>query len=329
MKTMIKKIQHSVIIPEEANGQRLDQVLVKLLPEYSRVLIQKWIKAGELRLNHKVVKPKTLVLGGEAVTLETQMEAKTVWVAQPLPLTVIFEDEALLIINKPIGLIVHPGSGNPDNTLVNALLHRNPELELLPRAGLVHRLDKDTSGLLVIAKTLPAYNNLVKQLKARTIRREYQTLVSGTIISGGTVDAPMARHPLQRKRMAIIETGRPAITHYRVLEKFRSHTRLKVRLETGRTHQIRVHMTSIQHPIIGDSTYGERLRLPKGATPALVTALRQFKHQALHADELGLIHPVSEEEMAWKIELPDDFQKLLLALREDTQLFNKANKNYG
>ncbi len=324
MKTMIKKIQQRLQIPEEASGQRFDQVLVKLLPEYSRVLIQKWIKSGEALLNHKIVKPKTLVSGGETVLIEAQLEPKTEWAAQPLPLNIVFEDEALLVVNKPIGLIVHPGSGNPDHTLVNALLHHNPELEALPRAGLIHRLDKDTSGLLIIAKTQVAYNHLNKQLKARSIRREYQTIVSGTLISGGTVDAPMARHPLQRKRMAVIETGRPAITHYRVLEKFRAHTRLKVRLETGRTHQIRVHMAYIQHPIIGDATYGERLRLPKGATPNLTQSLRQFKHQALHADELGLLHPVTQTEMAWKVELPDDFQELLAALRDDSILHNRT-----
>lgn len=323
MKSLIKKIQHTILLPTTEQGQRLDQVLAKLLPDYSRVVIQKWLKTGEARVNNKIVKPKTPVFGGETVVIEAELETKTRWTAQELPLHVIFEDEALLVVNKPIGLIVHPGSGNPDRTLVNALLHRNPELDKLPRAGLIHRLDKDTSGLLVVAKTPLAYNKLCKQLKARTIRREYQALVSGQLISGGTIDAPLARHPLLRKRIAVIETGRPAVTHYRVLEKFRAHTCLKVRLETGRTHQIRVHLASIQHPIIGDATYGERLRLPKSATPALVSALRQFKHQALHANELGLLHPLTGEEIAWKVELPEDFQALLLCLREDTLLFNK------
>ncbi len=326
MKAPIKKIQQTLVLPLEARGQRLDQTLAKLLPDYSRVFIQKWLKTGEARVNDKVVKPRTLVIGGETVVIETEIAGRTEWPPQAIPLNLVFEDEALLIINKPIGLIVHPGSGNPDRTLVNALLHRNPELEALPRAGLIHRLDKDTSGLLVVAKTLPAYYKLNKQLKARTIRREYQALVSGTLISGGTIDQPLARHPINRKRMAIIETGKPAVTHYRVLEKFRAHTRLKVRLETGRTHQIRVHLASIQHPIIGDAVYGERLRLPKGATEALTAALREFKHQALHADELGLVHPLTQEEISWKIELPEDFRHLLVCLRDDTRLFNNADE---
>jgi len=328
MKTMNQKIQHHLEIPAEYSGQRLDQVLVKLLPEYSRALIQKWIKSGQALLQGKQVKPRTPVTGGENVSIEAQIESSTgEWKAQPLPINLVYEDEAILVINKPIGMIVHPGSGNPDYTLVNALLHQYPDLEILPRAGLIHRLDKDTSGLLVVAKTMSAYTLLNRQLKARKIRREYQCIVSGTMISGGTIDAPIARHPLHRKRMAIIETGRPAVTHYRILEKFRAHTRLKVRLETGRTHQIRVHMAYIQHPIIGDNTYGERLRLPKEATPELVKALREFKHQALHADELGLTHPLSKEELSWKIDLPQDFQALLACLREDTKEFNQADRH--
>ncbi len=327
MKAMIKKIQHRLVLPEEASGQRLDQVLAKLLPDYSRVMIQNWLKTGEATLNNKKVKPKTLVSGGEILSIDTQLEAKTSWAAQALPLKIIFEDEAVIIVNKPIGLIVHPGNGNPDNTLVNALLHHDPSLESLPRAGLIHRLDKDTSGLVVIAKTLAAYHKLSRQLKARSLHREYQTIVSGTLISGGTIEAPIARHPIHRKHMAIVETGRPAITHYRIIEKFRAHTHLKVRLETGRTHQIRVHMAYIQHPIIGDATYGERLRLPKAASMALTNALQQFKHQALHADEIGFIHPLTGEERIWKIELPEDFQKLLACLREDSFLFHKENKS--
>lgn len=325
MKSTNHKIKHQLTLPAELNGIRLDQALARLLPQYSRVLIQNWIKTGNLLLNEETVKPKTLVYGGETVTLEATFEPKAAWEAQPIPLNIVYEDEDLLILNKPAGILVHPGSGNPDHTLLNAILYHAPDLNLLPRAGIIHRLDKDTSGLLVIAKTMAAYTSLSKQLKARTIRREYQAIVSGQLISGGTVDAPIARHPLQRKRMSVQETGKMAITHYRVAEKYRSHTRLKVQLETGRTHQIRVHMAYIQHPIIGDPTYGERLRLPKGAAPELVNALRQFKRQALHADELGLVHPSTLEEMHWKIELPADLQALIACLREDNVSFKKES----
>lgn len=319
------KIQHKTAIPDELRGARLDQALAKLFPQYSRALIQKWIKNGNLLLNQSLAKPKTLVTGGEIVSIDAVLEPQEKWAAQAIPLDIVYEDEALLVINKPPGIIVHPGSGNPDHTLLNALLYHSPCLESLPRAGLIHRLDKDTSGLLVVAKTIAAYTHLNKQLKARTIKREYQAVVSGTIISGGTICAPIARHPLKRKRMAVIESGRPAITHYRILEKYRAHTRLKVRLETGRTHQIRVHMAYLQHPIIGDPTYGERLRLPKGATTALIAALREFKRQALHADELGLTHPVSKKEMHWKIDLPADLQHLISCLREDSLYFNQKD----
>lgn len=319
MNTINQKIQHALVIPSELQGMRLDQALTKLLPQYSRMLMQKWIKAGALLLNQKTVKAKTLVIGGEEVVIEALLEPQTSasWTAQPIALNILHEDEALLIINKPAGLIVHPGSGNPDHTLLNALLYHAPNLALLPRAGLIHRLDKDTSGLLVIAKTLPAYTSLTKQLKARTMRREYQAIVHGVMISGGSVDAPIGRHPLQRKRMAIIDTGRVAITHYRIAEKYRAHTRLKVCLETGRTHQIRVHMAHIHHPLVGDPVYGGRLRLPKGATAEAITALRQFKRQALHADTLALNHPLTQERVEWKIELPSDLNTLIQALRHD------------
>lgn len=319
MKITTYPIQHHLIIPAELQGLRLDQALAKLLPEYSRALIQQWIKNGNILLNQSLAKPKTTIIGGETVQIEAKLEVKAAWAAQPIPLNIIYEDEALLVINKPIGIIVHPGNGNPDRTLLNALLYHAPALALLPRVGIIHRLDKDTSGLLVIAKTLPAFTGLSKQLKARTIKREYQAIVSGEVISGGKITAPIGRHPVQRKRMAIIETGRPAITHYRILEKYRAHTRLKIQLETGRTHQIRVHMAYIQHPIIGDATYGERLRLPKGATANLIAALKQFKHQALHADELAFIHPLSQEAMHWKIDLPSDLQHLIACLKEDSQ----------
>ncbi len=321
MKTTTQKIQHSLTIPVDFAGLRLDQAVAKLLPDYSRALLQKWIKNGDLQVNGQTVKPRATVFGDETITLTAELEPQTDWAAEPMPLNIVYEDEALLVLNKPAGIVVHPGSGNPDHTLLNALLFHAPDLKLLPRAGIIHRIDKDTSGLLVIAKTMPAYTSLVKQLKNRSIRREYQAVVCGTIISGGTVDAPIARHPLQRKRMAVSGMGKPAISHYRIAEKFREHTRLKVKLETGRTHQIRVHMAHIQHPIVGDPVYGGRLKLPKGATPALITTLRQFKRQALHAEELELTHPVTREIMNWQVEVPDDFAHLVEVLREDTRLF--------
>ncbi|HLF67423.1 MAG TPA: 23S rRNA pseudouridine(1911/1915/1917) synthase RluD, partial [Gammaproteobacteria bacterium] len=311
-------IEKTMIIPEEYRGMRLDQALAKLMPDYSRALIQKWIKCGSITVDQQSIKAKSLINGGETVIVKALLEGKEIWVAQPIPLNIVYQDEDIIIVNKPAGLTVHPGSGSTDNTLLNGLLHHFPALELLPRAGIIHRLDKDTTGLLVVAKTMIAYTSLSRQLRTRHIKRMYQALVSRTIISGGTVDAPIARHPLHRKRMAVIETGRPAVTHYRVLKKFREHTLLKVQLETGRTHQIRVHMSHIKHPIIGDPVYGERLRLPKNATPTLVNALRNFKRQALHADELGLTHPSTKEYMEWKIDLPEDFQNLLLSLKEDT-----------
>lgn len=258
-----------------------------------------------------------LVIGGETITIDAAIKAQPSWEAQNIALNIVHEDEALLVINKPAGMVVHPAAGNPNSTLLNALLHHCPELHKLPRAGILHRLDKETSGLLVIAKTQPALNRLSAQLKARTISRIYQALVSGILISGGTVDEPIARHPVQRKRMAVIETGKTAITHYRIVEHYRDHTRLKVQLETGRTHQIRVHMAYIKHPLLGDPVYAGRLQLPKGATPELVTALRGFKRQALHASELSLVHPLTNKTITWQAPLPDDMKELIDILKRD------------
>ena len=314
---MNPKIQHKLVIPADLSGLRLDQALAKLLPDYSRALLQKWIKAGAITLNGHTVRAKDLVFGDEEVELEATLEAKTQWEPEALALDIIYEDEDLLVINKPIGLVVHPGTGNTSKTMLNALLYHCPSLQHLPRAGIIHRLDKDTSGLLVIAKTIPAFTSLTQQLKERSISRIYQAVVNGVLISGGTVNAPIARHPLQRQRMAVIETGKPAITHYRVLERFRAHTRLKLQLETGRTHQIRVHMAHVKHPIVGDLTYGGRLKLPKGASEGLVEMLRQFKRQALHAAELGFIHPTTLETVSWQVDPPEDMQALVRCLRQD------------
>jgi 23S rRNA pseudouridine1911/1915/1917 synthase len=315
---MSEKIQHTLTLPENVAGMRLDQALSSLFPDYSRTQIQEWIKNGEITLNDLVPKNKEIVLGGETVVINGTVKQPHTWHAEDIALNIVYEDDAIIVIYKPAGMVVHPAAGNFTSTLLNALLHHAPELQKLPRAGIVHRLDKDTSGLLVIAKTQPALLSLTKQLKARTFERIYQTVVNGLFISGGTVDAPIGRHPMQRLKMAIIDSGKPAITHFRVVEKYRGHTRLKVKLDTGRTHQIRLHMAHIKHPVLGDQTYGGRLQLPKNATPALVDKLREFKRQALHASELGIIHPVTQQPMSWRAPLPEDMQKLIECLRNDT-----------
>jgi 23S rRNA pseudouridine1911/1915/1917 synthase len=314
---MTEKIQQTFTIPDDFCGMRLDQAIAKIMPAYSRTQIQDWIKNATLKVDDAPAKSRNTILGGEVVTIDASLKIQPSYEAQAIDLNIVYEDEALLVINKAAGMVVHPGTGNPDNTLLNALLHHCPELKQLPRAGIIHRLDKETSGLLVIAKTSHALKELNVQLKARTITRIYQTIVFGMIISGGTVEAPIARHPIQRKRMAVMETGREAVTHYRVVERYRAHTRLKVQLETGRTHQIRVHMAHIKHAILGDPVYGGRLQLPKGATPELVTALRAFKRQALHAAELGLVHPDTGKEMSWQAPIPDDMKELIEILKTD------------
>jgi 23S rRNA pseudouridine1911/1915/1917 synthase len=317
MNTNSRKNYHTLIIPETHSNERLDQALAKLLPEYSRTQIQEWIDAGLVLVNGVIIKAKTRVKGYETVSIEAAIKPQPQWVAQAIPLPIVYEDETLIVINKPVGMVVHPGTGNADRTLLNALLHHAPSLQELPRAGIVHRLDKDTSGLLVIAKTSAALKSLSHQLKKRTILREYQAIVYGILISGGTVDAAIDRHPIHRKRMSVIETGKTAITHYRIAEKYRAHTRLKIQLETGRTHQIRVHLSHIRHPIIGDPTYGGRVQLAKGTTAELTHALRNFKRQALHAFALGLIHPESQAYVRWEIDLPDDMKQLIKVLSED------------
>lgn len=319
MKNTAQSINLQTIIPDHFAGKRLDQSLAELFPEYSRSCLQTWIRNNHVKVDGQSKRPRDHVLGGEKIEIEAPVVLQTDWQPQKIHLDIVYEDESLFIINKPIGLVVHPAVGNPDKTLVNALLYHHPELANLPRAGVVHRLDKDTSGLLVVAKTLTAHTALVKQLQARSIEREYAAIVTGILISGGVVDEPMARDPIHRKKMAVIETGKSAVTHYRVIERFRAHTYIKVQLETGRTHQIRVHMAYIRHPIAGDGVYGGRLQLPKGASEALIAALRHFKHQALHAQRLGFIHPETNEYVEWQIPLPQDMQDLLKVLKQDNQ----------
>jgi 23S rRNA pseudouridine1911/1915/1917 synthase len=317
---MIEKIQHTLVIPNHLGGMRLDQALAKLLPDFSRTQIQAWIKNAEITLAGNSVKARTVVIGGEIFTLCATLKLQPAWEAQPIALDIIHEDEALLVINKPVGMVVHPAAGHLNNTLLNALLHHAADLQQLPRAGILHRLDKDTSGLLVIAKTPAALMHLSRQLRARAIKRIYQAIIVGVLTSGGTIDQPIGRHPIKRKRMAVIETGKPAVTHYWVVERYRAHTRIKVQLETGRTHQIRVHMASTQYPIFGDQTYGGRLQMPKGATASLRQQLRLFKHQALHASELDLIHPFTKKRLTWQAPLPEDMCNLIEILKQDVKI---------
>jgi 23S rRNA pseudouridine1911/1915/1917 synthase len=293
----------------------LDQVLVDLFPEFSRSRIQQWIDAGYVTVDGHARRRKDRVHGGEEIRLQLQLEPRTESIGEDIPLRVVFEDEHILVVNKPADFVVHPAAGNPRGTLQNALLHHCRVLAKLPRAGIVHRLDKDTTGLLVVAKTLEAHKSLVDQLQRRTVSREYRALVNGAIVAGGRVDAPIGRHPRHRTRMAVVDHGKPAVTHYSVLERFSDHTLLDLRLETGRTHQIRVHMAYIHHPLVGDRTYGGRPRPPKDADPKLVEALQAFPRQALHARALGLDHPRTGERMRWEISLPPDMSELLDLLR--------------
>jgi 23S rRNA pseudouridine1911/1915/1917 synthase len=304
-------------IAQDQAGRRLDQVLADLLPDYSRSRLQQWIEAGRVSLNGGPCRCRDKVWGGEEVALEPLLEPRDACLAEAIPLNIVFEDEHLLIIDKPAGLVVHPAAGNRDGTLQNALLHYAPGLAVLPRAGIVHRLDKDTTGLLVVAKTPRAHRSLVEQLQARGVHREYRALVSGTLVSGGTIEAPVGRHPTQRTRMAVVADGREAVTHYQILERFPAYTLLAVRLETGRTHQIRVHLSHQRHPLVGDPVYAGRPRLPKGASPALIAALQSFPRQALHAIRLGLDHPLSGKPMAWEVPLAADIEALLTLLRAE------------
>ena len=314
---MTQHIQLQAEVPDSLAGQRLDQAAAELFPDYSRSRLQGWIKNGDLKVDGEVRKTRDKILGGEVLALDTVLVAEESWEPQPIALNIIYEDEHLLVINKPVGLVVHPGAGNTDSTLLNALLHHCPDLATLPRAGIVHRIDKDTTGLLVVAKTLKAHTSLVDQLQEKTAYREYEAIVVGVMTGGGKVDEPIGRHPTLRTKQAVSHSGKPAVTHYRVLERFRGHTYIRVQLETGRTHQIRVHMAYIQYALLGDPLYGQRLRLPKGATPELIDALRHFKRQALHARKLGVQHPATGEYLEWETPLPDDFKTMLQVLRHD------------
>jgi 23S rRNA pseudouridine1911/1915/1917 synthase len=307
-------------IPPELAGQRLDSALARLLPQHSRTRIKGWIEEGAVLVGRKHPKPRDLVEAGSRVQVQVRAE-KPQSLAQPeaIALRLAYEDADLLVIDKPAGLVVHPGAGNPSHTLQNALLGFDASLAKLPRAGLIHRLDKDTSGLLVVARTAEAQTSLSRQLMARTMSREYLAVCVGVMTGGGTIDAPIGRNRSDRLRMAVRESGKPAVTHYRLLERFRAHTYLSVQLETGRTHQIRLHLSHLKYPIVGDPVYGGRFGQPRGATQGLVATLRTFKRQALHAATLGFDHPRTGKRIALNSPVPDDFQNLLLALRDDAR----------
>ncbi len=324
MSNAFEKIQLQAIVPEYLFGKRLDQALAEMFPDYSRSRIKDWILADQVQIDGKIVnKPREKLLGNENIEIEASVEAQEQHVAQDIDLNIVYEDDDILVINKPINLVVHPGAGNSDGTVLNALLNHVPDIATVPRAGIVHRLDKDTSGLMVVAKTIPAQTHLVEQLQAREISREYEAVVIGTMVAGGLVDAPIGRHPTKRTSMAVRESGKPAVTHYRVKEKFRAHTHVRLKLETGRTHQIRVHMAHLRYPLVGDQLYAGRPILPKSSEQPMIDMLRGFKRQALHAAQLELSHPITGEWMSWQAELPEDIQALLSVLKEDTKIHGK------
>ena len=311
--------RQKVAVPEELAGLRLDQALARMFPEYSRSRLKEWLLAGAITIDGGPKRPRDAVAGGETVTLEPRAEIEVRAAPEPIRLDVVYEDDDLLVVNKAAGLVVHPGAGNPGGTLMNGLLHHAPQLEEIPRAGIIHRIDKDTTGLLLVAKTLPAHTALVRQLAEREISRNYLAVCNGVFTGGGKIDQPIGRHPVDRKRMSVQQNGKPAVTHFTVRERFRAFTYIRVKLETGRTHQIRVHFAWRRHALVGDPVYGGRLALPKGATEPLVDALRRFKRQALHATRLVFEHPASGETVELEVPPPPDFQGLLEIMREDAR----------
>lgn len=304
-------------VPDELVGLRFDQALARLFPDWSRSAAKDAILAGQATLNGLPAKPRDRIAAGAQVRLEHTPRASTEHHPEALTLDVVYADPAFAIINKPAGLVTHPGAGNREHTLLNGLLHWDPALASIPRCGLIHRLDKDTTGLLVIARTDHAHRVLTERMQAREIHREYEAVVHGVLTGGGRADAPIGRHPIHRTRMAVAVRGRPAVTHYRVLHRYRAHTHIRVLLETGRTHQIRVHMAHLGQPVVGDATYGGRMRLPTQPDPALIAVLASFRRQALHATRLQLVHPETDLPLEFHVEPPADFQGLLAALERD------------
>jgi len=311
---------HQITIPLEMRGKRVDQVLAELFPDYSRSRLQSWLKSGDITIDKQALKAKNKVHGGELIDFNVVIEPEGEWEAEDIPLDIQYEDEQLLVINKPAGMDVHPAVGNYSGTLLNAILHHHPDAINIARAGIVHRLDKDTSGLLVVAKTIPAQTHLVDQLQRRAFEREYEAIVIGEMTGGGTINQPIGRHPTQRTKMAVLavtnKSGKEAITHYRILQRYTAHTKIKVKLETGRTHQIRVHMAYKHYPLLGDPVYGGRIKYPTGCNEPLKEAIENFKRQALHAKKLGLEHPQSGEWMSWQINAPEDMQNLYTLLQQ-------------
>ena len=305
---MTDMIQLSGVIPTSFRGLRLDNALVQLFPGYSRARLQKWIRNGDVSIDGKTLRPKDIVSGGEQIHLHAEMIDENYINPEEIELEIVFEDDHILVINKPAGMVVHPGAGNSFGTLANALLHHDANLKSIPRVGIVHRLDKDTSGLLIVAKNLESHANLIKQLQQRTVSRKYICLVLGEVIAGGTIDASIGRHPVNRKRMTVISSGKTAVTHYRIRTRFELCTLMDIELETGRTHQIRVHMAHIKFPIVGDPVYGKKI---KSTSNKNLLALSKFSRQALHASNLSFIHPTSEKLCHWNVPLPEDFQLLL------------------
>ncbi|AMF93635.1 23S rRNA pseudouridine(1911/1915/1917) synthase RluD [Vibrio fluvialis] len=318
---MAQQIELTHTVKESQLGQRLDQAVAELFTDFSRSRLKEWLLEGKVMVNGTVVtKPRTKVMGGEAITVQAELEDEQRWEAQDIPLNIVYEDDDIIVINKPRDLVVHPGAGTPDGTVLNALLFHYPPIAEVPRAGIVHRLDKDTTGLMVVAKTVPAQTRLVRELQKRNITREYEAIAIGKMTAGGMIDKPIGRHSTKRTLMAVSPLGKPAVTHYRVAEHFREHTRLRLRLETGRTHQIRVHMAYLQHPLLGDTAYGGRARIPKGATQELTDMIRGFDRQALHAVMLRFAHPITGEELEFHAPVPDDMVVMTEALREDAKL---------
>ena len=313
----MSRVDRHLSVPDDLAGRRLDQAAAALLPEFSRSRLRAWIDSGHLTVDGRSAKPRALLKGGEQLELKAQLENAVEAAPEPIPLTVAHADDALLVVDKPVGLVVHPGAGNRSGTLQNALLHRFPELALLPRAGLVHRLDKDTSGLLLVARTLPSHTALTAALQRREIKRTYRAVCQGVLTGGGSIDAPIGRHRRERTKMAVVEGGRPARTSYRVLERFRAHTYCEVELDTGRTHQIRVHMAHIRAPLLGDPVYGGRPKLPPAPSDELRLALQGFRRQALHASRLRLAHPHSGAALAVESPVAPDIERLLDLLRAD------------
>ncbi|WP_436322690.1 23S rRNA pseudouridine(1911/1915/1917) synthase RluD [Vibrio cidicii] len=317
---MAQQIELTNTVKDSQLGQRLDQAIAELFADFSRSRLKEWLLDGKVKVNGEVItKPRTKVMGGEVITVLAELEDEERWEAQDIPLDIVYEDDDILVINKPRDFVVHPGAGTPDGTVLNALLFHCSEIAEVPRAGIVHRLDKDTTGLMVVAKTVPAQTRLVRALQKRDITREYEAIAIGRMTAGGKVDQPIGRHSTKRTLMAVSPMGKPAVTHYRVAEHFREHTRLRLRLETGRTHQIRVHMAYVQHPLLGDIAYGGRARIPSGASDDVVEMIRGFDRQALHAVMLRFNHPITGEELEFHAPVPDDMVELTETLRRDTQ----------